>query len=208
MQTECGQFLRRHSQKTISKKVRIKATLIENSTILCLNECRISQEDLRKSKIMEEFNSTYPYQYWNSCKNASKGYSGVSILSKMKPINCQFDIGISKHDQEGRTLTAEYDKFVLVACYVPNAGDGLKRLQYRTTEWDPDFRSYLKKTAETTKKPLILCGDLNCAHNEIDIALPKSHKRSPGFTIEERTCLLYTSPSPRDATLSRMPSSA
>ncbi len=107
-------------------------------------------------------------------------------MSKVPPIKVVYDIGIQKHDLEGRTVTAEFKDFVLVACYVPNAGSGLARLPYRTTEWDPDFTAYLQRTRSATKKPIVLCGDLNCAHKEIDISYPQAHATSPGFTKEER----------------------
>jgi exodeoxyribonuclease III len=108
----------------------------------------------------------------------------VAILTKAKPIQIIHDLGIPKHDQEGRTITAEFEKFYLVACYVPNAGQKLDRLAYRTKEWDPDFRNFLVELNK--KKPVILCGDLNVAHHEIDIANPAGNKRSAGFTVEER----------------------
>ncbi len=95
-----------------------------------------------------------------------------------------FGIGKEDCDQEGRTIVAEYPEFYVVGCYVPNAGQGLKRLKYRIGSWDKQFRVFMEKL--DSKKPVILCGDLNCAHKEIDIANPKGNKRSAGFTIEER----------------------
>lgn len=106
----------------------------------------------------------------------------------MQPKNVTYDFGIPKHSQEGRVVTAEFDKFNLVAVYVPNAGvDGLKRLNYRVKEWDADFQKYLKDLETRTKNPVILTGDLNVAHNEIDIFGPKGKERRAGFTVEERT---------------------
>ena len=102
----------------------------------------------------------------------------------MKPISVKLDLGISKHDREGRTVTLEFEKFFLVACYVPNAGEKLVRLKYRTKEWDPDFLNYLNNLKKA--KHVILCGDLNCAHEEIDISCPKGNLKTAGFTIEER----------------------
>ena len=99
----------------------------------------------------------------------------------------KYDLGIEKHDQEGRTITVEFDKFILVASYVPNSGMLLKRLEYRTKEWDPDFRNYLTSLSETKRKPVILCGDLNCVHHEIDISKPKENLSKAGNTVEERT---------------------
>lgn len=121
--------------------------------------------------------------YWN-CSKDKKGYSGVGILTKYKPIGVKFDIGIPVHDQEGRVITLEFPKFFLCCVYVPNAGEGLKRLNYRINEWDKSFQAFLKNLA--SQKHLILTGDLNVAHREIDIYNPKAFARHPGFTIEER----------------------
>ena len=105
-------------------------------------------------------------QHWNCCK-CKKGYSGVAILTKVKPLSVTHDLKISKHDQEGRVMTMEFEHFYLVACYTPNAGEGLKRVDYRTKEWDADFFAHLRKLEET--KPVVLGGDLNVAHKELDI---------------------------------------
>lgn len=106
----------------------------------------------------------------------------------MQPKKVTYDFGVAKHAQEGRVVTAEFDQFNLVAVYVPNAGvDGLKRLNYRVGEWDVDFQKYLKDLEVNSKKPVILTGDLNVAHNDIDIFGPKGKERRAGFTIEERT---------------------
>ncbi len=159
---------------------------IENPAILCFNEAKIDEDRLSKEKIRDEFKDDYPFQFWNCSKPPKLGYSGCTILSKFKPLDVKFDLGVPKHDQEGRTLALEYDKFVLVAVYVPNSGQMLKRIDYRIHQWDPDFRTYLTGLSESKKKPVILCGDLNCAHKEIDMAKPKANLRSPGFTVEER----------------------
>ena len=121
-----------------------------------------------------------------------KGYSGTAILiSKecpIKPKEVTYDFEVAKHAQEGRVVTAHFDTFKLVATYVPNAGvDGLKRLNYRVKEWDADFQKYLKELEQKSGLPVVLCGDLNVAHNEIDIFGPKGKERRAGFTIEERT---------------------
>jgi len=155
----------------------------ENPDILCLNEIKIDKDKLESEGIQKIFPTTYNY-YWNCCKVKS-GYAGTAIFSKIKPINVTYDIGIPKHDGEGRTITAEYEKFFLVATYIPNAGQKLERLGYRTKEWDADFRKYLK-SLEAKGKPVIWCGDLNVAHNEIDISNPKGNLKSAGFTKEER----------------------
>jgi len=121
--------------------------------------------------------------YFNICKR-KRGYSGTCLFTKIKPISIKYGMGIKKHDQEGRLITAEYDNFIILHSYTPNSGQKLERLKYRTQEWEPDFRNYLSKLKK--EKPIIICGDLNCAHKEIDIHNPKNKKR-PGFTNEERT---------------------
>lgn len=109
-----------------------------------MNESKIDEETFKKEKLEKEFTSEY-HQYWNFCKPPQKGYAGTAIFSLVEPISVSYDLGIKKHDQEGRTITAEFDKFYLVACYVPNAGQNLNRLDYRVKEWDPDFQQYLNK---------------------------------------------------------------
>lgn len=119
-------------------------------------------------------------QFWNCCKS-QKGYSGTAIFSKVKPINQTNDF--PNHDQEGRSITLEFEDFFIVAVYVPNAGEGLKRLDYRINKWDKDFQNYLLSLS----KPVILTGDLNVAHNEIDVYDPKGKDKVPGYTPEERS---------------------
>jgi len=119
--------------------------------------------------------------YWNSAEK--KGYSGTAVFTKHKPLNVTYGIGIDLHDHEGRVITLEMEDFFLVCCYTPNSQDGLKRLDYRMS-WEDAFREYLKKLDAT--KPVILCGDLNVAHEEIDLKNPKSNRRNAGFTDEER----------------------
>ena len=119
--------------------------------------------------------------YMNSAQK--KGYSGVITFSKIEPLNVTKGIGIEEHDQEGRVLTCEYDDFYLVNCYTPNSKDGLIRLDYRM-QWEDDFRAYLKKLEEY--KPVILCGDLNVAHKEIDLKNPKTNRMNAGFSDQER----------------------
>lgn len=120
-------------------------------------------------------------QFWNYA--VKKGYSGTAIFSKHDPISVTYGIGIEMHDQEGRVITLEMDAFYLVTVYTPNSKSELERLDYRMI-WEDDFRAYLK--ALETKKPVIVCGDLNVAHKEIDLKNPKTNQRSAGFTIEER----------------------
>lgn len=121
------------------------------------------------------------YQYWNSAEK--KGYSGTAIFTKEKPINVTYGIGIEEHDKEGRIITIEYDKFYFVNCYTPNSKRELERLEYRQI-WEDEIRKYLKSLDEV--KPVIYCGDLNVAHNEIDLKNPNTNHHSAGFTDEER----------------------
>ena len=119
--------------------------------------------------------------FWNYAEK--KGYSGTAIYTRHQPINVTYGIGVDVHDHEGRVITLEYDDFFLVNAYVPNSQEGLHRLDYRMT-WEDDFRDYLLRLDQ--KKAVILCGDLNVAHEEIDIKNPKSNHRNAGFTDEER----------------------
>ena len=121
------------------------------------------------------------YQYWNYAEK--KGYSGTAIFTKKEPLSVQYGIGVDEHDYEGRVITLEFDDFYMVTVYTPNSQDELKRLEYRM-RWETDFLAYLKKLEET--KPVIFCGDLNVAHKEIDLKNPKTNRRNPGFTDEER----------------------
>ena len=119
--------------------------------------------------------------YWNYAEK--KGYSGTAIFTKHEPLNVTYGMSIEEHDHEGRIVTLEMEKFYLVTVYVPNSQDGLKRLDYRM-KWEDDFRDFLKRLDE--KKPVIVCGDLNVAHKEIDLKNPKTNRKNAGFTDEER----------------------
>ena len=119
--------------------------------------------------------------YWNSAEK--KGYSGTAIFTRHQPLSVTRGIGIDEHDHEGRVITLEMADFFLVCCYTPNSQDGLKRLDYRM-QWEHDFQAYLRRLDE--QKPVVLCGDLNVAHEEIDIKNPKTNRRNAGFTDEER----------------------
>ena len=121
------------------------------------------------------------HQYWNYAEK--KGYSGTAIFTKHKPLSVSYGIGMEEHDHEGRVITLEYDDFYMVTCYTPNSQNELARLPYRMT-WEDDFLTYLK--ALDAKKPVILCGDLNVAHKEIDLKNPKTNRHNAGFTDEER----------------------
>lgn len=121
------------------------------------------------------------HQYWNYAEK--KGYSGTAIFAKNKALSVSYGIGIEEHDREGRVITLEHDNFYLVTCYTPNSQNELKRLPYRM-QWEDDFREYLKTL--DAKKPVVLCGDLNVAHNEIDLKNPKTNRKNAGFSDEER----------------------
>ena len=119
--------------------------------------------------------------YWNYAEK--KGYSGTAIFTRHQPLNVTYGIGIDEHDHEGRVITLEMENFFLVTVYTPNSQDGLKRLDYRMT-WEDDFRAYIKNL--DSKKPVLVCGDLNVAHKEIDLKNPKTNRMNAGFTDQER----------------------
>ncbi|TLD85707.1 exodeoxyribonuclease III [Helicobacter sp. MIT 05-5294] len=145
-----------------------------NADIFCIQESKMQQE--QSDFIFENY-----YEYWNSAEK--KGYSGVVIFSKQKPLSVDYDMGIAHHDKEGRIITAQYNDFYLVNVYTPNSKRELERLDYRM-KWEEDFLGFLKSLEKT--KPVIVCGDLNVAHKEIDLKNPKSNRRNAGFTDEER----------------------
>ena len=158
------------------KKDFLTAFASLDADIFCLQETKLQHHagDL-------ELDLPGYHQFWNSAEK--KGYSGTAVFTKTEPLSVTYGLGIEEHDHEGRVITAEYPDFYLVCCYTPNSQDGLKRLDYRMT-WEDDFRAYLRKLDET--KPVILCGDLNVAHEEIDLKNPKTNHRNAGFTDEER----------------------
>jgi len=150
----------------------------ENPDIFVLQETKCGEKDIPAAA-----KNVHGYRtYWYSPKSKS-GYSGVGLFTKTEPISVEYGLGIEKHDEEGRLITAEYNNFYLVSTYIPNSGRGLVRLAYRR-EWNEDLLAYLKRLDET--KPVILCGDLNVAHHPIDLARPQSNTKSAGFTKEER----------------------
>ena len=124
--------------------------------------------------------------YWNYADK--KGYSGTAIFTKHTPLSVTYGLGIDEHDHEGRVITLEMPDFYLVTCYTPNSQDGLRRLDYRMT-WEDDFRAYLQRL--DAKKPVIVCGDLNVAHKEIDLKNPKTNRKNAGFTDEEREKMIH-----------------
>ena len=145
-----------------------------DADIFCLQETKMQagQLDLQ----FEGYTS-----YWNYAEK--KGYSGTAIFSRKEPLSVAYGIGIAEHDTEGRVITLEFPDFYMVTVYTPNAQDGLKRLEYRM-QWEDDFRAYLQHLDAV--KPVVVCGDLNVAHKEIDLKNPKGNHKNPGFTPEER----------------------
>lgn len=142
--------------------------------IFCLQEIKLKEGQT-------DFCPEGYFAYWNYAEKA--GYSGTAIFTKEEPVSVENGIGIEEHDTEGRVITAQYKDYYVVTCYTPNSQEGLKRLDYRM-KWEDDFRAYLKELEKT--KPVILCGDLNVAHNEIDLKNPKTNRKNAGFSDEER----------------------
>ena len=149
-----------------------------DADIFCIQETKMqeNQVDDNIKEIVKEYNA-----YWNSAEK--KGYSGTAIFSKEKPINVTYGIGKEEHDKEGRVITLEFEKFYMVNIYTPNSKRELERLEYRQI-WEDEIRKYLLKL--NADKPVIMCGDLNVAHKEIDLKNPKTNRRNAGFTDEER----------------------
>lgn len=145
-----------------------------DADFFCLQETKMQEGQLDIS--FDGYES-----YWNYADK--KGYSGTAIFTKHHPVSVSYGLGIDEHDHEGRVITLEMEKFYLITVYTPNSQDGLRRLDYRMT-WDDDFRKYLNSLNK--KKPVIVCGDMNVAHEEIDLKNPKSNRRNAGFTDEER----------------------
>ncbi len=145
-----------------------------DADIFCLQETKMQAGQLNLE--FEGYES-----YWNYAEK--KGYSGTAIYTRLKPINVNYGMGIDEHDHEGRLITLEFEDFFFITAYVPNSQDGLRRLDYRM-RWEDDFLAYLK--ALDAKKPVIVCGDLNVAHEEIDLKNPKTNRKNAGFTDEER----------------------
>ncbi|KAJ1385178.1 SAP domain [Sesbania bispinosa] len=153
----------------------------EDFDVLCLQETKLQEKDIEEIK--QRLIDGYENSFW-TCSVSKLGYSGTAIISRIKPLSVRYGLGISDHDSEGRLVTAEFDTFYLISGYIPNSGDGLRRLSYRVTQWDPSLSNYLKELEKS--KPVVLTGDLNCAHEEIDIYNPAGNRRSAGFTDEER----------------------
>ena len=145
-----------------------------DADIFCLQETKIQEGQV-------DWNKEGYYAYWNYAEK--KGYSGTAIFSKEKPLNVTYGIGIEEHDKEGRVITLEFDNYYMVTVYTPNSQNGLARLEYRM-KWEDDFRNYLLNLKKN--KPVIVTGDMNVAHKEIDLKNPKTNRKNAGFTDEER----------------------
>lgn len=145
-----------------------------DADVFCIQESKLQEGQI-------EMDLPGYHQYWNYAQK--KGYSGTALFSKKEPISVSYGLGIEEHDNEGRVITAEYEDYYVVTCYTPNSKTELERLDYRMV-WDDAFRNHLLALDE--KKPVLFCGDLNVAHNEIDLKNPKTNRRSAGFTDEER----------------------
>jgi exodeoxyribonuclease-3 len=146
-----------------------------DADVFCLQETKLQEGQI-------EMDLPGYHQYWNYADK--KGYSGTAIFTKKEPLSVTYGMGIDEHDHEGRVITLEFDDFYFITVYVPNSQDGLKRLDYRM-KWEDDFLGYLKELEKT--KPVVFCGDLNVAHEEIDLKNPKTNRKNAGFTDEERS---------------------
>ena len=147
---------------------------MEDADIFCVQETKLQEGQIH-------LDLPGYYQYWNYAEK--KGYSGTAVFTKEEPLRVSYGIGIEEHDHEGRVITLEYPDYYFITVYTPNAQRELTRLEYRM-KWENDFLSYLKKLEET--KPVIFCGDLNVAHQEIDLKNPKTNRKNAGFTDDER----------------------
>ncbi|WP_440285643.1 exodeoxyribonuclease III [Eshraghiella crossota] len=145
-----------------------------DADIFCLQEIKLSEGQI-------EWNKENYYSYWNYAEK--KGYSGTAVFSKEKPLSVKYGIGIDEHDHEGRVITLEFDNFYMVTVYTPNSQRELTRLEYRM-KWEDDFRNFLNDLRKT--KPVVVTGDMNVAHEEIDLKNPKTNRKNAGFTDEER----------------------
>lgn len=161
--------------RAVLKKGFLDFVKKENPDILCIQETKAHPDQV------DSMLKNYPHHFWNSA--SKKGYSGTAIFSKLKPLSVTYDMGLEKHDDEGRIITLELPDFYLITVYTPNSQRVLARLKYRQN-WDKDFLKYLKKLEKT--KPVIFAGDLNVAHKEIDLKNPGPNKNNAGFTKEER----------------------
>jgi len=164
--------------RAIIKKDFLQDIKAMDPDILCLQETKGQPEEVKTALMLLP-----QYEAFVNCSKGKKGYSGTAILTKQKPLNVTYDLGLEEHDQEGRVVTAEFSDFYLITVYTPNSGEDMKRLDYRQT-WDVAFRDHV--TALEEKKPVIICGDLNVAHTAMDLARPKAnYNKQSGYTQEE-----------------------
>ena len=152
----------------------LESMAAQDADIICIQETKMQEG--QADVPMEEY-----HQYW--CSAEKKGYSGTAVFTRVEPLSVSYGIGVDIHDHEGRVITCEYEDFYLVNVYVPNSQSELKRLEYRM-QWEDDFRAYL--AGLDAVKPVVVCGDLNVAHTEIDLKNPKTNTKNAGFTPEER----------------------
>ena len=170
--------------KFISWNVNGLRACVSKNFMEFFNEADADIFSIQETKLQEgQIDLDLPgyYQYWNYAEK--KGYSGVAIFSKIEPLSVSYELGIEEHDKEGRVINLEFEDFYYVTCYTPNSQNELARLDYRM-EWEDAFRNYISELDK--KKPVILCGDLNVAHNEIDLKNPKTNRKNAGFSDEER----------------------
>ena len=170
--------------KLISWNVNGLRACVKKGFLEYFNEVDADIFCIQESKLQEgQIDLDLPgyYQYWNYA--VKKGYSGTAVFTKKKPLSVTYGMGIEEHDNEGRIITAEFEEFYLVTVYTPNSQNELARLDYRC-KWEDDFLAYLKNLEKT--KPVVVCGDMNVAHNEIDLKNPKTNRKNAGFTDEER----------------------
>ena len=160
--------------RAVMNKGFIESCMSLDADIFCLQETKLQEGQIALDLPGYQ-------QYWNYAEK--KGYSGTAVFTRLEPLSVSYGIGIPEHDREGRVITLEFEEFWFVTVYTPNSQDGLKRLDYRC-RWEDDFRAYLKGLEKT--KPVIFCGDLNVAHEEIDLKNPKTNHKNAGFTDEER----------------------
>ena len=168
--------------RSLIKSENIQQIFDENPDIICFGETKIDCNAYKDIDNSETF-SYFKYRYWSHC-STKKGYSGTAIFSKNKPLNVMYGLVNSDIDKEGRVITLEFENYFLIHVYTPNSGVNLNRLEWRTTVWDREFEKYIIYLQKM--KPIIVCGDLNVAHEEIDLARPKTNTRTAGFTIQER----------------------
>ncbi len=147
-----------------------------DADVFCIQETKLQKGQIDLSEMLDGY-----HDFWNCAEK--KGYSGVAMFTKDEPISVTYGMGIPEHDTEGRLITAEFEDYYLITCYTPNSQNELRRLDYRI-EWEKALRGYIAGLEQ--KKPVMICGDLNVAHNEIDLKNPKTNRRNAGFTDEER----------------------